>query len=566
MSEIYTKSEAVLRRNADDLMNLERLGSFHQTRLSFMRQLLRRLSVEKWTFNRPVWKMSADGFGTAVYTAKGPERDYSLVGFTDQLRDEDRSDRVIATAWDLTFTLYDGVPGISDIARLKKNVPLQEAGRFSEKELVLGRANKSVRLWNKVLDLLTKGQQPSIGDIEGVGYLMRTTAVYGSGKFGLCDREFTKDRIELRAPFQAEMLAVYLVRCLVCDLIEDIATKKSEQSVCKIDPDIRKYFGIGNSTGLGMAPFLITHPKLFHRWVDARETAIGRIRNVERFARKEVFLFRRILASTIRNAKYWKSEHVIQIKKLNDLRYDLGQIKTFFNKLSNDQKYPWNKLFVWAHDNLNVEGQEALFSLMLEPFPGLVDELASKMSVDEGRYFRIEGSIKCQTISKIIEKDYSWALKCDYSKSCDQARFWYISEDKLEPRLGERYEEDGADLEQPLAIGRDVVLLYKALSSLSKKLSLAELLIRYPEFRHTVRRILECQGLKYAEIRDNIISSEMKPIDMLRCKLSFFGATRFDPRSDRWVRICMYQNAPFPEELAENYDDYWPYPLVKEAS
>ena len=58
----------------------------------------------------------------------------------------------------------------------------------------------------------------------------------------------------------------------------------------------------------------------------------------------------------------------------------------------------------------------------------------------------------------------------------------------------------------------------------------------------------------------------MKPIDMLRCKLSFFGATRFDPRSDRWVRICMYQNAPFPEELAENYDDYWPYPLVKEAS
>ena len=53
----------------------------------------------------------------------------------------------------------------------------------------------------------------------------------------------------------------------------------------------------------------------------------------------------------------------------------------------------------------------------------------------------------------------------------------------------------------------------------------------------------------YAEIQDNLIAADMLPIDILRCKLSFFGATRFDPRSDRWVRICMYQDAPFPHEL-----------------
>ena len=29
------------------------------------------------------------------------------------------------------------------------------------------------------------------------------------------------------------------------------------------------------------------------------------------------------------------------------------------------------------------------------------------------------------------------------------------------------------------------------------------------------------------------------PIDMLRLKLSFFGALKFDPRSDKWLRICM---------------------------
>jgi len=36
---------------------------------------------------------------------------------------------------------------------------------------------------------------------------------------------------------------------------------------------------------------------------------------------------------------------------------------------------------------------------------------------------------------------------------------------------------------------------------------------------------------------------------MLRCKLACFGASRFDPRSDRWVRISLFQNAPYPDDL-----------------
>ena len=67
-------------------------------------------------------------------------------------------------------------------------------------------------------------------------------------------------------------------------------------------------------------------------------------------------------------------------------------------------------------------------------------------------------------------------------------------------------------------------------------------------------------GMNIHEIRDNLISKSMKPLDMLRCKLSFFGATKFDPRSDRWVRICMYQNAPLAGSDCSLYDDFWPYP------
>jgi hypothetical protein len=150
-------------------MRLARMGSFHQTRLSFMRSLLRRLKREGWTFKRNLWAIDEQGFGRAVYTVYGPERAYSLVAFSHDLPDHMRSDRVIATAWDATFALYDGVPQVSDLDRLQQNVPKQEAGRISDSELSLARANRSVRLWQHVIDALSTGEQPDRDQLEAVG-------------------------------------------------------------------------------------------------------------------------------------------------------------------------------------------------------------------------------------------------------------------------------------------------------------------------------------------------------------------------------------------------------------
>ncbi|MEP6148722.1 MAG: hypothetical protein ABJ201_14995, partial [Nisaea sp.] len=156
-------------------MRLKRLGSLHQSRLSFMRILLRRLARENWTFSCREFDIDANGVGHAVYSAEGPERTYSLVAFAHDLPDEMRSDRVIAEAWDATFCLFDGIPSGADIERLSRNVPLQEAGRISEAELSLSRANRSVRLWSHVVDALAAGEQPDIEKVKAVGYLMRTT-------------------------------------------------------------------------------------------------------------------------------------------------------------------------------------------------------------------------------------------------------------------------------------------------------------------------------------------------------------------------------------------------------
>ncbi len=200
-------------RSPEKVMRLSRMGSSFQTRLSFMRSLTRRISREKWKFEKIRFDVDKNGYGVSVYAVHTPERTYSLITFTNAIAPEMRTDRVVAEVWDATFNLFDGVPTEVDIKRLSLNTPKQEAGRFSPSELVLARANKSLRLFEHVASCLSEGKQPDVEYLASVGYLMRTTAVYGSGKFGCADREKISNRPETRGSFQVELLTV---TCLTC--------------------------------------------------------------------------------------------------------------------------------------------------------------------------------------------------------------------------------------------------------------------------------------------------------------------------------------------------------------
>ncbi|SHH94457.1 hypothetical protein [Marivita hallyeonensis] len=547
-------------RPPETVMRLKRLGSLHQCRLSFMRVLTRRMASEKWQFSRAVFDVDTRGVGHAVYTATGPERSYSLVAFAHDLPPEQRSDRVIAEAWDATFALFDGVPTQADVDRLSQNVPLQEAGRVSERELTLSRANRSVRLWTHVVDALASGRQPDIAQIDDVGYLMRTTAVYGSGKFGAADRDVIADRPEMHGPFQAEMLTVYFIRTFVRDLVQHMAQNQGGDAAVALDPAIARRLGIGNSTGLGMAPYLVNHPVLFNNWIAAREEAIARVRAIQRASAVEISVFEKLLNRAELSITRWRSAHVAQLQKLADLRTDLQALRTYLadNALTSD--YPWDRLHVWAESALNEEGQEFLASLMLEPYGELIDGLAHCMSDTNADAFRIDGAMSVREVRALLEASFGWARDMDWSARKNIARAWYTSEEKLEPRLGERFEEPIAEYEQPLAPARDAALAMRALEGWSDTVPIAEFLLEHAEHRHTIRRAQMHRVAPYGEIHDNTIGADVLPIDMLRAKLSFFGATHFDPRSDRWVRICMYAGAPYPEDLTPENADLWVYP------
>ncbi|MDX1541683.1 MAG: hypothetical protein R3349_09800, partial [Geminicoccaceae bacterium] len=519
------------------------------------------MACERWMVEGRRFDLDPEGYGRAVYTVFTGARHYSLIAFSHHLDPARRTDRVIADAWDATFALFDGVPSGDDLNRLAAEVPKQEAGRFRPSELVLSRANRSVRLFDHVSARLAEGRQPDPRMIRDVGYLMRTTAVYGNGKFGIADRAKIAGRAELHAPFQAEMLTVWLIRLFTLDLVEHVARYQAPERAVPLDPALRRALGIGNATGLGMAPFLAAHPVLIHRWMSTRETALARVRSIGRPSPESLRHFRRVLARARRHVAEWCVPDPRQSARIAALDEDLVRLERWF---SDREQGLWDKIYRFAERELSIEGQEMTVSLLLEPHGALVDPLEEELATDDRA--RLEPAMPGARLAGLIRQHYAWALQIDFARPAARQRFWYVSEDKLEPRLGERFDEPGMDREMPLDIAFAVQKLLTALDERSGEEPVASLLMHRPDLRHVVRRVQTIARHPYGEVRDNLIDGGCLPIDLLRAKLAFFGASKFDPKSDRWTRITLFQGAPLPEDLQRSDADDWCFAVMPSSA
>jgi hypothetical protein len=551
-------------RSPETVMRLERVGSFHPTRISFTRTLVRRMAREGWRFQREMFDLDDAGIGTAVYRADTSGAPVWFVVFADHLDAADRTDRVIAEKWDATFTLTTVQPDPSQLARLKINIPLQETGRCSSAEMVLSRANKSVRLFDHVAEALAAGRQPDRSKILNAGYLVRTTAVYGNGKFGLADLDQVRTFGVFGPPFQAEMLCVFMARQFSLDWVEHIAERRAPETFTPMDDGLKRALGVGNATGLGMAPFLIGHPKLINSWIVARETALARVRAVGSPATETVERFRVLLTKAAVHVRQWPTSDPEQQRRCAELLDHLEKLRA--GEAAMERAGLWDALVRWAETELGLEAQELLNSLIIELYPDLVDDLGDWMGSPET--MTLDPAMSLADLLDLINHHYDWALKFDFATETANARFWYRSEEKEEPRLGWRFKEPGAGKEMRIAIARDAAGLRDVLVEQDAEMlaaTVAEFLMAFPEWRQTTRRIQSLADCSYAEFQDNLIDATCRPIDLLRCKLSMFGATKFDPKSDLWTRVAMFQGAPLAAGLgAEDVDD-WAFPILVEG-
>lgn len=544
-------------RPPHQVCTLSRMGAAFPTRLSFMRLLLRRMSAEGWDIQQARFELNAEGHGRAVYRVVTPNTTYSLAAFANPLADEDRTDRVIASAWDAAFVLFDGEPTEDDLDRLEKNAPHQEAGRFQPTDLVISRANRSLRLFKYVCDCLARGEQPEPERLLDVGYLMRTTAVYGNGKFGISDRTRVSSREEAQNSFQLEMLTVYLIRLFTFDQLEHIASARAPGRAVRLHSDLKRSLGIGNATGLGMAPFLVSHPELVHEWFHARESALARVRSKDQIHAADVERAVQLVRRARKHLTQWNLDDERYRERNKRLSMDLETLDAWLGDelLISAQPRLWNTLYERSEEAFGIDGQELLVALLIEVYPDSIEGLDGRFHASEKRL--LDATQRVGDFRAWIDERYNWTDRFDFAQKSSNAHFWYVSENKLEPRFGQRFHEPGAEREMPVAIARDMAKLRARLGTYDPQTNLATFLIEHPEFRHLVRRAQALRNCEYGEIQDNLISEGTSPLDILRFKLAFFGAAKFDPKSSLWTRITMFQGAPLPEELATKHADNW---------
>ena len=328
------------------------------------------------------------------------------------------------------MALCEGTIDSDQLSFLQNNVPKQEAGRVDSRVLVLSRANRSARTFEYVVDELSNGRQPNIDVIAEVGYLYRTTAAYGSGKLGMADWEkvWTKHR-DFARPFAAEMFTCYLLRHFSMKQAEFLASKRDPQSAVEIEEDLKRYIGIGNSTGLGMAPFLINHPLLINQWIEMRETALARV-----VKQSELGITAGIvdqLAESVSRVIKHLEEIITEDERQSQVNTKVGEELKMLRLWLVEQRsdlvnyLSWEALTQFAEDNWHVETQEVINTLLIELYPELVDDLEERMWVDES--YEIVPEMSVADFIILTETKYDWALSIDFSKHEALGVFWYLS-------------------------------------------------------------------------------------------------------------------------------------------
>lgn len=545
-------------RDPETVMAPERLGAMHSNRISFVRTLIRKMAQQKWQVTKHKWQLSEQGFGHVIYKLATPNDIYHLVVFCNEIADEERNDRVIAEKWDVTFALVHGEVTEQLLTQLSENVPLQEAGRNPTNVLVLARANKSVRVFEHIVSHLALGKQPSAEELINVGYILRTTAVYGNGKFGIADFELLEKNPDFSQSFSAQMCAVYLLRQFSLDWIAFLAVQKGAEKACDLDRDLQRYLGVGNATGLGMAPYLINHPCVVDQWMSNREAALTAVLDCQTSLDKSK-LIQALLTKAVCHLQQVDTQNTTQ-NQLNNIA--ITELQGFIKQLTVliAQSNTWRDVLATS-SGLSLETQEILISCLMEVYPDLVDAFQDKMNSNSS--LSLAKGKKVEDLLLLLEDNYRWAINTDFTKAENNYWFWYRSQDKEEPRLGIRGEELGEDRELPLDIGRQAYQLHRALLTCASDMSLAEFLLQQPQYRAIARRVWTLGNKAMGDIQMNVLHKKSLPMHLLRCKLSIFGATKFDPQSDRWVRVSFFQGAPLLDEI---HDGEWLFPVLPNPS
>lgn len=549
-------------RPADVVLAPADLGGARATRHSFARALVRRAAADGWNAALKHADLDNDGRGVVVFDVTAGEHRWSFVAFSQTIDEFERDDRVIASSWDVTAALVEGEVDDDDVARLRPEVTRQEEGRADERTLIWTRANRSGRFFDYVVDRLANRRQPE-PDVFGLSpYLLRSTAFYSNGKFGLADFERFEESHPFAVPYRAHMLAAWLLRELGYELVERCAAARSDRSV-RLDGDWRRYFGLGNATGLGMVPYVVNHPEVLDAWIRLRELPLTAV--VSRIADPASPDVARVCRLFERAGRYLAeqgdtqptpyssgAELASRLRPLGELLAEYAERGTMGGAI---EPHPWWHL----HDAAAAAGPEVrgvVASVLTELTDDLDDAVESGLRCREERV--VHPRMRCGELRKVIEARYAWLAEFDFSDAAQTERFWYSSANNEEPRRAYAGVDPGEPMQHAVDVARAVHALGSDLERVDAATSVGEFLLANPWHRAAVVRVQSVSDLEYAELHANLLAGDFLPLHVQRLQLAVYGMDNFNPQSTDWLRVTLFSGAPRIADLTDGTaDDDW---------
>lgn len=534
-------------------MDLAILGATWPTKFSFSHSFLRH--VARIGFHCQIVEKTLDdeGRGRIVYRVRVGASTLTFVVFSDPLPEDQQQDRIIATRWDAWAALFVGEPGEADLVQSRAEIQKVIRGRAAPGTIAWSRANRSARLFEHVIDSLANGRQPDTAQLNQVGYLIRTTGFSGNGRNGMRDYAYLRSiGHPLQAPYHAQMLAAYMWREFGFDLATHLARRRNPSSA-DLSRDIRRFIGVGNSSGIGLVPFVVRHPRLLHRWIEVRERALAAFSRTAFAAdAPECDRFLALLEQARRYIRHEPRGELDEFVSGGRIAGDIDLATATFEKMRaawpdgpGDATNPVSATIAQVREAVTLESLELLNALALEVHEDGNSDLAA-MHADEGLDFPLD--LTTGRLLSLIRGRFSWID--GFAPDGERPFFWYSSEENMEPRRGERGVDSGEDYELPVNILGRLEELVAALASSSTDEPIVRFLVRNPDMRFMVAWSFTLADLDYSIARMDLLAADFSPLRIMRFQLATYGMLKFRPRSKTWLRATIMQGAPVPEELA----------------
>lgn len=556
-------------RAPEILMRPARLAALQPCRVSASRALMIRALRERWRISRLQFDIDREARGHAHYRIETPGWVFDFPVFSFAFSPKGRTGRIIGRSWDMMAALVEGPMSAADVARTSEELPKLYSGRATPGTLIWCRSNRSSRVFDHVVERLAAGQQPDIGTIGQVCYLMRNTGLDGNGTFGTRSFRALEHNHPLRTSLSAQMLCAYMMRVFAQDLVDHLARCRSPQAV-PLSREIARYLGIGNGSALGLVLYVNNHPRLIDRWLSAREEALAAAKALPVVA-GDARLAR--LSELLTQAIRFRREDRVRYDQLTPsaaIAEDLETIRNAVDALSLSGKvdgalsaYPLAALCEMAASKSGPQAQETLHALMIELVPEIADALSETLVVDEEQVERPEMSLKA--LRELLLGNYRWALDMDLSSPASRRFVWYKSVNAEEPRRGPWDEVEWAH-NLGLDLPRLAQTLDEAILAHDARQPTARLLLARPDLRGFVARIQALDGLRYHSPMMNMMGDDFVPIEIVgMMNVALHGIDKTRDYLNRNLRGVLYHGAPLPDEIAAGAAGDWFWPAEPSA-